>query len=296
MTERQRVGAAFALLTLVWGTTWAAIRIALEGIPPLFGVAIRFSLAGLILLGWALARGVRIRGSAREWRLWIANALLTFAAAYGLIYWAEQRIPSGLASIIFATFPLWVVLFGRLLLTREPVGFRRAAGVLAGFLGVALLFSEDLELVVGPGAGTTALVLLASPALASVGSLVVKRWGQGMAPESMAAIPMLLCGAIMTPVALWFERDRAFSSLLAPWLATAYLALVGSALTFPVYFWLLARRSAVVASLVAYTAPVLAVAVGVVLFDEPVTPRILAGGLLVLAGVAAALAPGRRPA
>lgn len=295
MTERARVIAVFVLLTLLWGTTWAAIRITLDGIPPLAGVAARFTIAGLLLLGWARWRGVRFAGDARERRLWAVNALFTFVGSYGLIYWGEQRVPSGLASVIFATFPLWVALLRRWLLPAERRSRRELFGVALGFAGTAILFSEDLDAALGPGALLSAIALLVAPLLSAVANLAMKRWGTGLTPESLSAVPMLLGGLALVPVSALVEHDRAWSLAPAPWLATLYLAAFGSALTFPLYYWLLARRSAVTASLVSYTAPVIAVLLGVVLFDERLTLRLAAGSVCILIGVARALLP-ERPA
>jgi drug/metabolite transporter (DMT)-like permease len=286
----------FALLTLIWGTTWAAIRVALQGIPPLTGVAIRFALAGLVLLVVARLRGVRLGQTALERRLWWVNAATTFAGSYSLVYWAEQWVPSGLAAVLFATFPIWVVLLGRVLLPAERVGAGRTAAVLVGFAGVAVIFSEDFAKLGGADVRRASAVLLAAPLISAFGSVCLRRWGRGISPLSLAAVPMLLTGAGLGGVAAIFERGQPLTAAPAPWLATLYLSLFGSALTFTLYFWLLARRSALFASLISYTVPVVAVAVGWLFLDEPVTARVLAGGALVLVGVALVVGgPGRRP-
>ena len=282
--ELSEVG-VFALLTLVWGTTWAAIRVALAGIPPLTGVAIRFALAGAVLLVVARARGVALGRGRLERRLWWVNAATTFTGSYSLVYWAEQWVPSGLAAVLFATFPIWVVLLGYVLLPGERVVAGRLAAVLLGFAGVAVIFSEDFAKLGGADVRHAAAVLLAAPLLSALGSVCLRRWGSGISPLSLAAIPMLLTGVGLGGVAAVVERGQPISGALSPWLATVYLSLFGSALTFTLYFWLLARRSALFSSLISYTVPVVAVAVGWLFLDEPVTGRVLAGGALVLAGV-----------
>jgi drug/metabolite transporter (DMT)-like permease len=284
-----RETAAFALLTLIWGTTWAAIRVALAGIPPLTGVAVRFLLAGAILLAVARWRGIRLGSTRRERRLWIFNSVATFVVPYGVIYWAEQRVPSGLASVLFATFPLWIVLIGRFALPGERAGAVKLAGVVVGFLGVAVIFSDDFAGIGGVGVRLSAFALLGASAVSASGSVGLRRWGAGISPVSLAAVPMLLAGATTGLVALATEGGRPIVLSAAPILATLYLAACGSAVTFSVYFWLLARRTAVSASLVSYTAPVLAVLVGTGVLGEPFTSRLALGALLVLAGVAVAL-------
>lgn len=275
----------FALLTLIWGTTWAAIRVALVGIPPITGVAVRFALAGVVLLGVARLRGVRLGRTPLERRLWWVNAATTFAGSYSIVYWAEQWVPSGLAAVLFATFPIWVVLLGYLLLPAERVGAGRLVAVLVGFAGVALIFSEDFAKLGGGEVRRAAAIMLAAPLLSALGSVCLRRWGAGVSPLSLAAVPMLLTGAALGGVAAVAERGQALSWSPAPWLATLYLSLFGSALTFTLYFALLSRRSALFSALISYTVPVVAVVVGWLFLDEPVTGRVLAGGLLVLVGV-----------
>ena len=294
MSERGRIVAVFVLLTLIWGTTWAAIRVALEGIPPLAAVSARFTIAGLALLVWARFRGVRLEAGARERRVWIVNALLSFVGSYGLVYWAEQTLPSGLTAIFFATFPLWVAILRRWFVPGEKRSRYELLGVALGFAGTAVLFSEDLDGRIGAGALAAAIAMLVAPFFSAVASLSTKRWGSGMPPESIAAVSMLLGGLALAPVAAIVERDRVWSTAPGPWLATLYLAICGSAVTFPLYFWLLARRSTVTAALISYTAPVLAVAIGVAFLDEPITLRLLVGAAGVLAGVAWALRPERK--
>jgi drug/metabolite transporter (DMT)-like permease len=292
MVSRREV-AAFVALTAIWGTTWAAIRVGLTGIPPLAGLAARFLLAGAILLAIAVARGVPLGRSALERRLWWVNGLATFLVPYTVIYWAEQWVPSGLSSVLFSTFPLWVVVLGLWILPHERASGARRAGVALGFLGVAVLFSEDFTRLGGLHVRLPAAVLVAGAAVSASGSLAMRRWGGGVSPLSLTAIPMLGTGLATGLGALWLERDRPWNFGPAAVAATVYLALFGSAVTFTIYFWLLKRRTAMTASLVSYTAPVVAVAVGTLAFDEPFTLRSAIGAVLVLAGVAAALAGGR---
>lgn len=289
MPLRGRELAVFLVLTLVWGTTWAAIRFGLEGIPPLAGVGVRFLLAGGVLLALALARGERLGAQPNERWLWVYNGVATFILPYGIIYWAEEKVPSGLASVLFATFPLWLVLWSRWMLPTERSGPARVAGVGLGFVGVAVIFSEDFARLGGDEVRTRGAMLLVAAAISASGSLAVKRWGKGISPLSFSSVPMLLAGLVCGGASLLVEREQTFDVGLVPVLATLYLALFGSALTFSLYFWLLSRSSAVMVSLISYTAPVIAVLVGILLLDEPLTGRMIVGGLLVLGGVAAVL-------
>jgi drug/metabolite transporter (DMT)-like permease len=277
---------AFLLLTLIWGTTWAAIRLGLEGIPPLTGVALRFGIAGTLLLVLMLWLGVRPSWSRAEVGLWAVNGLLSFTASYTIVYWAEQHIPSGLTAVLFATYPLLVALTAHVVLPAERLGWTAAGGILLGLAGVAIIFSDDLHLLGGADVRKAALVMLLSPLVSALATVAVKRWGTGIHPFSLTAVPMLLTAGIVGVLALVFERNAAVVFDVKSVGALLYLAVLGSAVTFTVYYWMLARAPATRVALIAYTIPVVAVAVGALLFQEPVRPRIVVGGALVLIGVA----------
>jgi drug/metabolite transporter (DMT)-like permease len=284
---RGRLIGGFLLLTLIWGTTWAAIRVGLQGMPPFTGVALRFTIAGTLLLVLARALGVRLGRGRHERALWVANGLLSFCLSYSIVYWSEQYIPSGLAAVLFATNALFVAALAHFLLPGERLEPVAVAGMLLGFAGVAVIFSDDLSLLGGQQVRHAALVMLVSPLVSAVASVAVKRWGSDVHPLSLAAIPMLAAGLVMGAVAALVERQRPLVFDARSVGALLYLAILGSAVTFTVYYWLLARASATRVALMSYLIPIVAVGVGALLFAEPLRPRLLAGSALVLAGVVA---------
>jgi drug/metabolite transporter (DMT)-like permease len=281
-----RLRAAFIVLTLIWGSTWAVIRLGLEGIPPLTGVSLRFTIAGTILLVLIPRFGVRFTWSREELGLWAVNGLLSFTASYTIVYWAEQHIPSGLAALLFATYPLFVAVIAHFALPGERLGWRAAAGILLGFAGVAVIFSDDLQLLGGANVREVALVMLLSPIVSAVATIAVKRWGAGIHPLSLTAVPMLMTACVVGALALAFERHATLVFDLRSVGSLLYLAVFGSAVTFTIYYWMLARARATQVALIAYTIPIVAVAVGALLFQEPIRPRVVLGGALVLVGVA----------
>jgi drug/metabolite transporter (DMT)-like permease len=294
--SRAAVWASLTAMVLIWGTTWAAIRISLRGFPPLTGVGLRFAIAGAVLLALAPVFGVRLGGGRRAWRVWIVNTLFTFAIAYSILYWAEQWVPSGLSAVLFATFPLWVALLAHFFLPGERLTALGLLGVLVGFAGVAVIFSEDFGKLLGPKAVFASVVLLLSPISAALGNVGVKKWGEGIHPLSTAAVPMALTGLLMAPVAWAGEGGRGIHLAPAPVAALFYLALVGSALPFTLYFTLLKRLPATQLSLINYAVPVVAVAVGALFMSEPVTLRVILGAALVIVGVAVATRTGAKAA
>jgi len=280
----------FLLLTLIWGTTWAAIRFSLEGIPPFLGVSLRFALAGALLVGIALWQRIPLGRSRTERRLWLANGLLSFCASYGLVYWAEQYVPSGLTAVLWATFPLMVAVMAHFALPHERMTGRGVVGVLVGFLGLAVIYSEDLGRLGGPQVAFASLVLLLSPFVSAISNVAIKRYGKGIPALSLAGPPMLIGGVVMAGVSAVVERGAPVTWGARPVASLLYLALAGSALTFSLYYWLLSHTTVVRTSLISYTIPVVALAIGVLVMGEPITARVLAGSLLVVGGVALATA------
>jgi len=284
-TGRGRLIGGFLLLTLIWGTTWAAIRVGLEGVPPFTGVAVRFAIAGALLLALVPAFGVRLGRGRHEKALWLVNGVLSFCLSYAIVYWSEQHIPSGLAAVLFATNPLFVAALAHFLLAGERLTVAAVAGLPLGFAGVAVIFSDDLSLLGGPQVRVAALVMLVSPLVSAVATVVIKRWGSDVHPLSLSAVPMLVASVVMGAVAFVVERHQPLVIDARSVGALVYLAILGSAVTFTVYYWLLARVTATRLALLSYLIPIVAVGVGALLFDEPLRPRLLAGSVLVLAGV-----------
>lgn len=285
---------ALAAITLIWGSTWAAIRLGLEGMPPFAGAALRFAVAAVLLLGVALWRRVPLGRSRREVALWWVNALLTFVLTYGIVYWVEQRVPSGLTAVLFATFPLFVALLAQVMLPAERLSVRSALGAVAGFAGVAVIFSEDLVSLAEPGARRAAAILLVAPFLAAVASNAVKRWGRGVDPLSLSGVPMLLAAVFLGAGSVLFERGRPLAFDAVTMASVLYLAVFGSAIAFYLYFWLLEHMDATRLALTNYLSPVVAVVLGALLFGEAITVRIVLGALLVVGGVAVTATARRR--
>ena len=289
MNDALRVKAAIATMTLLWGTTWGAIRIGLDGMPPLTGISLRFSLAAFLLIPLAARLGQRYPRERAFWWLCLANGLLLFTVSYSVVYWCEQWVPSGLGAVIFATYPLFVMLLAHVALPSERIARRGILAGLVGFLGIAVVFSEDLRGLLGPEAAIGAVVLLISPLVSALAAVSVKKWGARYPPLPLTVISMLV-GAFSTGVMAWlFEGGKAIDWNPRSVGALLYLAVFGSAVTFGLYFWLLTRFAARSMALIAYGTPVVAVVLGALLLHEPFTFRMALGAILVIAGVAWAL-------
>jgi len=274
------------LVTLIWGTTWAAIRVGLSGIPPFKAIALRFAIACAILLAVAWWRGIPLGRRPHERLLWVVNGLLFFCVSFGVVYWAEQFVPSGLTAVLFSLFPLFVALLAHVALPGERLSARSGVGAVVAFLGVAVMFSEDFRKLGGDHVLFGSCLLLLSPTVSAISSVTIKRWGAGVHPISLAAVPMGICAGVMTVLAALFESDRPVTWGPAAAFSLAYLAIAGSCVTFTLYYWLLRHVRASRVALLSYATPVIAVLTGVLLLDEPFTGRLAIGAALVIGGVA----------
>ena len=286
------VGLALLIVYVVWGSTYLAIAVMIETLPPLLAAGVRFLVAGLLVLG-ALAAHARLRRRPLErprlvhWRsAAIIGALLLLGGNGGVVL-AELRIPSGVAAVLVATTPIWMAVFDAIITRRRPSGLV-VAGIVAGLIGVAVLLAPVEGFGQLDPVGVF-LVLVAEIAWAS-GSIYARhaplpRSGLLLTGMEMVAggAALLLVGAFLGELA---QADvDAFS--LRSLLAVGYLIVFGSIVAFTAYTWLLANTSVAIVATHAYVNPVVAVALGAILLSEPITPRTIIASAIIVAAVAA---------
>jgi len=280
--SRAAVIGLYLVLVIIWSSTWVAIKIGLEDCPPLLGAGIRFAAAGLVLLAFALATGRSLR---TDTRLAGILALMPFALAYGLVYWGEQHIPSGLAAVLFGVLPLYTAFLGAVLLPDQPLRARLVAGILIAIGGLALAFAEsadsgDPELAL---AGAAALAV--APIGASVGNISLKLRAGDLDAVSLNGWGMLGGGVLLLAASAigesWGDAAWTAESLGS----ITYLALIGSAVPFVGLTILLRYVSAQATSFLAMLLPFGALLFGAALYSEEITARALAGAGLVAAGL-----------
>jgi drug/metabolite transporter (DMT)-like permease len=276
------VWSLFALLVLVWSSTWVAIRLGLDDTPPLLGAGIRFTVAGALLLAITVARRRPLRTDAA---LATLLALLPFALSYGLIYWAEQSVPSGLAAVLFGVMPLYVALLASVALREERVHARLVAGLAVAIGGLAVAFSESLALGGGAHPALGAAAMLVAPMASAVGSVAIRRRARGLDPVTLNGWAMLGAGILLLAVSASGE-DWGVAAWTAQAVgAIAYLALVGSALTFVVLTVLLGELGALRMSILPLLLPFGALLFGAAIDGEPLTVTAALGALLVAGGL-----------
>jgi len=278
------IWAALGVVYVVWGSTYLAIRVTIETIPPMISASLRFLLAGSILYAFAIRRGDREdRPTRAQWRSAAIVGALLFLGGNGGVVWAEQRIPSGIAALLVATVPLWMALIGFVGL-KERLPRIAVAGLLVGFAGTALLIRPG-----GEGAVDTlgALVVVGASLSWAVGSLYSRRASLPKRPLVSASMQML-CGGVALGVAgiAGGELGRVELGDISRSSALAFLYLIffGAIAAFSCYAWLLRVAPTSLVSTYAYVNPVVAVALGWAIVDERVEPMtFLAGAIIVLA-------------
>ena len=271
----------YALLVVIWSSTWVAIKIGLEDVSPLFGAGLRFSIAGAGLLLVAAATNRPLKSDAR---LVTVLALAPFATAYGLIYWGEQYVPSGLAAVLFGVLPLYSALLASVALTGEPLRPRLVAGIAVALAGLSVAFSESLALGDSRWALVGAIACAAAPFASAIGNVSIKRRGGPLDPVVLNGWAMLGAGLLLTAVSA-IAGDRHFAWSADAVGSIAYLALIGSAVPFVTLTVLLRELPAVTVSYISLLLPFGALGFGALIYDETITLPALAGAALVAAGL-----------
>jgi drug/metabolite transporter (DMT)-like permease len=291
---RSIVWSIYAMNVVMLSSTWVTIKIGLEDVPPLLGAGIRFALAGagLLLLARALGRSIRT-----DVALAVLLGLLPIAGTYGLIYWGEQYVPSGLAAVLFGVMPLYSASIASIALADEPLRARLVAGIAIAIGGLAIAFGESLALGDAEWALLAATACAVAPLAAAIGNVAIKRRGQKLDPIALNGWAMLGGGALLLATSAPLE-DWAQATWSAQAVGSiAYLAAIGSALPFVTLTILLRELPAVTVSYITLLLPFGALAFGAALYDEHITVAAVAGALLVASGLLVAQWPRRaRPA
>lgn len=277
----------YIMLCFIWGSTWLAIRFGLESLTPMFSAGLRFLLASLLIFSMMKLRGVRLQSDIISIRLYLVMGFLSFVIPFGLVYWAEQFVPSGLASVLFAVFPFFVVIYSYYFIKDASIDVFKITGIFLGFSGVVVIFSDQFSgEITDYLIGMIAIVL---SAMMQAGIVVtIKKYGNHLHPLSMNFIPMLIAGVSMLSIGIVFEDISNNTLELSGVLSIFYLALFGSLLTFTSYYWLLKKINIVILSFTAFITPITALILGYLIYDEKLSSGDFFGSALVLVGVFAA--------
>jgi len=283
--RRLEVLLAFFAIYAIWGSTYLAIRFAVETIPPFYTAGIRHFVAGIILLVWCLAK--RLRPTRAQVRASIIIGAFFFLGGHGSLHWAEQKLPSGLASLLVASEPLWVFLLSAVAAKQWRLNGTLLAGIVLGFGGVGLLMGRS-ALTAGPGVFAGSLAVLFGALTWAVGIVYSRRSHLSGHPLLLSALS-LLAGSLQLLLLGTVAREyRGFSLAsvsLRSWLSLAYLILFGSVVAFTAYNWLLEHYSPTLVATHTYVNPLIAVLLGWLLAGEALTLNVLLSTALVIGAV-----------
>jgi len=278
---------AFAIIYFVWGSTFLFIRIGVHEIPPLLFAAMRFTVAGLVLYGWMLARG-EPSPTPRQWFSASLLALLIFVFDYGLLFWAEIRVPSGIAAVMLATIPVFIAIFEIVFLRTQRLTFRLTCALLLGIAGVSVLVSRSLNLGGAPIDTAGALALIVASISWSLAAVLTRKLELPPSKVMSAGAQMLAGGVMLVAAATAFGEFGHFHPATfsrSAWFALLYLIVFGSVIGFTAYVWLIHHESPTKVGTYAYVNPVVAVLVGYFVAGEALGARTVVGTICVLISV-----------
>ena len=279
-----KVFLAYAAMCLIWGSTWIAIRIGLESFTPIFSAGIRFCLATIIIFILMKIKNIELQTDKESIRLYLLMGFFSYVVPFGLVYWAEQFVPSGMAAVLFAVYPFWVVIFSFIRIPNDFIGFYKIFGTVLGFAGIVIIFSDSFvgditNYIVGMFAVVLSGIMQAWIAVS------IKKFGNHLHPLSMNFVPMMIAGISMVLIGFFVEDLSVINVSESGVLSILYLAFFGSVITFTTFYWLIKRINLVILSLLAFITPIVALILGYFFYNEVLSTRHFIGAALVLTGV-----------
>jgi drug/metabolite transporter (DMT)-like permease len=281
---------AFATVYLVWGSTYFFIRKAVLQIPPMLLGSIRFLAAGFLLMGWSLLKGESI-GTWQQIKPAIISGLLLLLIGNGAVIWAEKTLPSSLVAVLVSSSPLWFVLLDKPKWKENLTNRSVLTGLVIGFAGVILLFSENVsQAFSSPGGNTaiTGLVVILIGSISWAGGSLYSKYNSKTTAVTSSAWQMLAAGIAFIPGTFLQHEWNGFewkAVTMGAWLSVVYLIIMGSLVGYSAYVWLLQVRTATQVSTHAYVNPVVAVLLGVFFANEHMGTRQIIGLVIILTSV-----------
>jgi drug/metabolite transporter (DMT)-like permease len=278
---------AFAIIYFVWGSTYYAIRVGVHEVPPLLLAALRFLAAGLVVYVWGLMKKER-PPAGKQWLSVLLLAFLFFTLDYGLLFWAEQRVPSGIAAVMLATIPAFIAISEIVLLGTQKLTLRLGLALLAGLAGVAVLMSHSLALGGAPVETAGALALIVGAISWSIATALARKLPLPQSKAMSSGAEMFVGGALLLIASAArgeFPQFHPMAVSGAAWIALLYLIVAGSIVGFTAYVWLLHHQSPTKVGTYAYVNPVVAVLLGYWLGGEPLGTRTILGALCIVVSV-----------
>ena len=278
--------AVFLILCLIWSSTWMVIRIGLYSLPPFLAAAMRFTLAFFALLMYTLIKHRKNVFNIKQHLFFIRFGFLNFTGGYACVYWAEQYIGSGLASVLFSVMPFYVLFLSIRMLPEERINWKKTLGVMFGFSGVALIFWDQLQFSQRDFFFMLSMMLvMIGPLFSALGTILAKQAMKQIDVLTLNTMPLFYTAGSFYLLYYLFETNLPVVFDIKAIFSIVYLGLVGTALAFILYFWLLKTRSAVMMSMITFITPPLALLWGWFILGERITLSLIFGLTVILIGI-----------
>ncbi|HYM20801.1 MAG TPA: EamA family transporter [Candidatus Kapabacteria bacterium] len=279
----------YATICLIWGSTWLVIRLGTDAsLPPFAAASMRFFLATTLLWSFVLYKKIALPRSRSSWGAVILIGFLTNGLQFGIVYWASRFIPSGLEAVIFGTMPLFTAVIAHYHLPGDHLTRTRITGIIIGVIGIATIFLPQFSEVRGEALGPMVLIVIA-PMLGAVSAVITKKKTHDIPAVTLNAVTTVVGAVLLGIVSLASEPLEKIQLTQAQIGPVLYLAIIGTIVTFGIYFKLIKMTSAVTMSFVSVITPAIAVILGWIVLGEKLDAYEISGSTLVLVGTAISL-------
>jgi drug/metabolite transporter (DMT)-like permease len=276
----------FVVLCIIWSSTWLFIKLGLQTMPPFFSVGIRFFIAFLVLYIYALKLKLKFPTDIRSHIFFVYFGFILFTAAYGLVYWGEQYINSGLTSVLFSVMPFYTVVLSLKMLPEEKVTSKKMTGLILGFIGILIIFGDQIDTGLDQQFALFAMIaVLLSPLFSALGSIMGKKISHKYQPVTLNTLPLLYASISFLGISYFTESNEPLQFTGMAWFSLFYLGIFGTAIAFVVYFWMLKHTSILLMSVITFITPPLALVWGWIVLGEQITWRLFAGMIIVFTGL-----------
>jgi drug/metabolite transporter (DMT)-like permease len=276
--------AGYILVCLIWGSTWFAIRLGLDSFTPLAGAGFRFTLAAFIFFIVIRYKKIEVKQDKLAIKIYLILAFFSFVIPYALLYWAQQHIASGLTSILFGVLPIFVLIFARFMLPENKILGFQWAGIILGFIGLIIIFSENLKVNIGTDL-LGMIAILSAGIIQAVITVITKKYSSYINPIALNYYPTLIAGPILLLMAFVFEDHSRWIFDANGVISVLYLSLFGTVIAFSIYYWLMHKIDIVLIALSSIITPIIAVVMGCFILLEDFTINDIIGSSVVLIGV-----------
>jgi drug/metabolite transporter (DMT)-like permease len=274
----------FIMLGLIWGSTWMFIKIGLEDAPPFLSAGLRFLVASLLLFPYVRLKGLKIPRDRQTLSIMIFTGLFAVSVSYGLVYWSEQYISSGLTAVLFSSFPFFVIIFSHIMIADDRLSVTKIIGATIGFTGVTAIFLDNLKIENPKALFATSAVILSARS-AALSDVVIKKNSKSLNPATLTLVHMLCGTAVFLIIGLVFENINNFNITMKSIGSIFYLAILGSSIAFIAFYWLISQIKVTKASLIIFVIPIVALFLDWLVMEQTLNWRVFAGSGLVITGI-----------